>query len=171
MLTMLASAGSIFQTAEFWVAVSFFGFAALIVHYNVPGLIGKALDDRADTIRRELDAARQLREEAETLLADYKRKTATADEEAKAIVDQARLEAELLTEETRKNLAEMLERRSRLAEEKIARAEVQAVTDVRTAAAEMAVAAAERILRTSVSPQEASELVDNSIRDLKGRLN
>ena len=52
-------------------------------------MIGKALDDRADAIRKELDEARRLREEAQDLLADYKQKQRRAEDEAKAIVEQA----------------------------------------------------------------------------------
>ena len=45
----------------FWVLVSFIGFMALLGYFNVHKLIGKALDDRADAIRKELDEARRLR--------------------------------------------------------------------------------------------------------------
>ena len=129
------------------------------------------LDDRADGIRKELDEARRLREEAEALLADYRRKTERADEEAKAIVEQAKREAETLTAETKKGLAELLERRTKIAEEKIARAEAQAISDVRAAAVDTAVAATERILQGKLAAAGGAEQIDQSIRDLKGKLN
>ena len=47
--------------ALFWVLLSFIGFMALLAYYGVPRLIGKALDDRAEGIRKELDEARRLR--------------------------------------------------------------------------------------------------------------
>ena len=96
----LPGGGSILMTPEFWVAVAFFGFVGLLIYYRVPAMIGKALDDRAEAIRQELDEARRLREEAQELLADYQRKTREAEEEAKAIVEQARREAEALSAET-----------------------------------------------------------------------
>ena len=68
-------------------------------------------------------------------------------------------------------LAESLERRTRQAEEKIARAEAQAVGEVRAAAVESAVAAAERILQGKMTGTTASGLIDQGIRDLKGKLN
>ena len=76
--------------ALFWVLVSFIGFMALLAYYGVPRLIGKALDDRADAIRKELDEARRLREEAQALLADYQKKAKEAENEAKGIIDQAK---------------------------------------------------------------------------------
>jgi F-type H+-transporting ATPase subunit b len=157
--------------AEFWVAVAFVAFLLILAYYKVPALIAKALDDRADAIRKELDEARRLREEAQSLLADYQRKHRNAGQEAEAIVEQARREAEAFSAETRKALAETVERRRRQAEEKIARAEAQAVEDVRAAAVDMAIAAAERILREKAAGPGGASLIDESIRTIKGRLN
>lgn len=172
MLTMLAGPNdAMLAKPEFWVAVSFLGFVGLLIYYKVPGLIGKALDDRADRIRQELDEARRLREEAQALLADYQKKREAAEEEAKAIVEQARREADSLAAETRRGLLETLERRSRLAEDKIARAEAQAIADVRSIAVDAAVAAAERVLQAKATAQSGAALIDQSIRGLKGKLN
>jgi F-type H+-transporting ATPase subunit b len=157
--------------AEFWVAVAFAAFVLLMLYYKVPGLIAKALDDRAEGIRRELDEARRLREEAQALLADYQKKHRNAGQEAEAIVDQARREAEAFAAETRKSLAETVERRRKQAEDKIARAEAQAVDDVRAAAVDMAIAAAEKILREKAAGAAGAALIDESIRTLKTRLN
>ena len=171
MLTMLAAGTPALENPSFWVAVAFFGFVALMLYYKVPAMICKSLDDRADRIRAELDEARRLREEAQALLADYQKKREAAEEEAKAIVEQARREADSLAAETRKSLIETLERRTKLAEDKIARAEAQALADVRSVAVDAAIAAAERILQGQVNPASSAGLVDQSLRDLKGKLN
>lgn len=159
------------RTAEFWVAVSFVGFLAILVYYEVPALIAKALDERAAAIRKELDEARRLRDEAQNLLNDYQKKYRNAGLEAESIIEQARGEAEAYAKETRASLVESLERRTRQAEEKIARAEAQAVDEVRAAAVDTALAAAERILREKASGAAGAALIDDSIRSLKGRLN
>ena len=171
MLTMLAGGGGLIAKPEFWVAVAFFGFIGLLLYYNVPAMLGKMLDERAEQIRSELDEARRLREEAQALLTEYQKKREAAEEEAKAIVEQARREADSLASETRKSLIESLERRSRLVEDKIARAEAQAVAEVRSVAVDTAVAAAERVLAAKVSAQSGAPLVDQSIRALQGKLN
>ncbi len=155
----------------FWVLVSFLGFIALLMYYGVPALIGKALDDRATAIKAELDEARRLREEAQSLLNDYQTKAKAAEQEAKSIIEQAQREAEALASESQKALAESLERRSKLAEDKIARAEAQAVSEVRAAAVDAAVAAAEKIIAGKVSGAAAAGLIDEAIKDLKGKLN
>jgi len=159
------------STAEFWVLISFLLFFAVLFYKGVPKLITGALDDRADKIRTELDDARRLREEAQQLLADYQRKAREADEEAKTIIDQAKREAHALAEETRKATTESLERRTKLAEEKIARAETQAVADVRRTAVDAAVTAAETILKGKVASGSGNKLIDDALRDLKGKLN
>jgi F-type H+-transporting ATPase subunit b len=156
----------------FWVMIAFFAFVGLLYYYKVHKTIGKALDDRADAIRKELDDARRLRDEAQALLADYKRKSLEAETEAREILEQAKREAEALTEQTRKALAESVERRTKSAEEKIARAEAQALAEVRASAVDNAIAAAEKILKSKASAAStAAQLVEQGIKDLGGKLN
>lgn len=159
------------QHAEFWVLIAFLLFMGLLLYYRVPKLLASSLDDRAAGIRKELDEARRLREEAAALLADYQRKAREAEDEAKGIIDQAKHEAEVLAAETRKGLADQVERRAKAAEEKIARAEAQALNEVRSAAADAATAAAQKILQARVTGSTANSLIDESIRKLKGQLN
>jgi len=156
---------------EFWVAVSFFGFVALVLYYRLPQAVIDALDKRAEGIRQELDEARRLREEAQGILADYERKQRDAAKEAEEIIELAKRESQALAEETRTALQESLERRARLAEEKIARAEEQAVDEVRTRAVDVAVAAARSVIEKKMTPAAASKLIDQNIRELKGTLN
>ncbi|RTL72682.1 MAG: F0F1 ATP synthase subunit B [Hyphomicrobiales bacterium] len=159
------------RSAEFWVGVSFVIFIGILLYYKVPAMLTKLLDERAAGIRRELDEARRLREEAQALLSDYEKKHRNAAEEAQSIVENARREAETIAAEMRTNLKETLARRTRLAEEKIARAEAQAVNDVRAAAVERAIAAAERLLRERAAGAGGAALIDQGIRDLKTQLN
>jgi F-type H+-transporting ATPase subunit b len=156
---------------EFWVMISFALFMAVLIWKGVPGLIGKALDSRAAAIRTELDEARRLREEAQQLLADYQRKSREAEDEAKSIIDTAKREAERLGAETRKALSEQVERRTKAAEEKIARAEAQAVSDVRAAAVDLAIKASESILKSKIAGDASNSLTNAAIGDLKGKLN
>ncbi len=159
------------QDPVFWVSISFLLFLGLLAYYGVPAMIGKALDERAEGIRKELDEARRLREEAQALLTDYQKKAKDAETEAASIIDQAKREAEALAAETRKSLSETIERRSKIAEDKIARAEAQALSEVRATAVETAMAVAEKLIGARVGGGIASGLIDASIKDLKGKLN
>lgn len=155
----------------FWALVSLFIFIGIVVYYGVPGMIVRALDGRADRISKELDEARQLREEAQALLAEYQRKRREAEEEAEQIVADAKAEAERMTEDANAKLEEMIERRTKSAEDKISQAEHQAVAEVRARAADLAIAASERVLMQKVKGSVADEILAKSMDDLKGRLN
>lgn len=156
---------------DFWVGVSFVLFVVLLVYLKVPGMAAKALDERADAIQKELDEAQRLREEAQTVLADYERKKVEAQADAEKIITQARREAEIYGEEARRKMQEQIERRSRLAEQKIVQAEAAAVKDVRAAATDLAIEAASRVLAAEVKGAKASSLIDDSIAAVRKQLN
>ena len=157
--------------AEFWVAVAFVLFLAVLGYYGVHRKLVAALDQRSAKIRNELDEARRLRDEAQGVLAQYQRKRQEAEREAEAIVTGARAEAERLAAEAKVKVEEFVARRTKMAETKIAQAETQAVADVKAAAAEAAVAAAEKILTQSVAGKTADDLLAQGIRDMKAKLN
>jgi F-type H+-transporting ATPase subunit b len=91
--------------------------------------------------------------------------------ETKGIIDLAAKEAEILAAETRRSMKEHFERRMKLAEEKIARAEVEALREVRAAAAEAAVTAAQTVIAAKLTPEAADKLVSQGIAALKNKLN
>jgi F-type H+-transporting ATPase subunit b len=159
-----------FFNAEFFVALGFVIFVVLLGYLGVHKQIGGALDKRAARIKAELAEAARLRAEAEALLASFETRRAEADAEAAAIVTQAHAEAEALAKEAHERLAEFIQRRTRLAEEKIANAEVQALADVRAAAADAATKAAEVVLRSEVKGDFGGDLVAKEIAGLKSVL-
>ncbi len=157
--------------AEFWVALGFVFFLGLLGYVGVHKKIAKALDDRADRIRAELEEARKLREDAAQLLADYQRKRQEAETEAQGIIAGAQAEAERMAADAKTKVEEFVARRTRMAETKIAQAEAQATADVRAAAAEAAVAAAGKILTQETRGKPGDDLVARGIADLSKRLN
>ncbi len=156
---------------ETWVAVSFVIFVGVILYVGAHKKMIEALDHRAARIKSELDEAKKLRDEAAALLADYQKKQREAEGEAKAIVAEAKAEAERVAAESHAKVEEFVARRTKLAESKISQAEAQALADVRAAAAEAAVAAAEKILRDTAKGQVADNLVARGIQDVKAKLN
>src|SRR5919201_5070099 len=145
--------------AETWVAVAFVIFVGVMIYFGVHKLVVNALDQRSARIRGELDEARRLKDEAAALLSEYRRKQQTAEREAAEIVAGAKAEAERLALEAKTRMDEFVARRTKMAETKIAQAEAQALADVRAAAAEAAVAAAEKILTQTVAGKTADDLL------------
>ena len=157
--------------SEFWVAVSFFIFIGVLVYFGIHTKVVSALDARALLISKELEEARQLLEEAEKVLADYRRKLGDVETEVDNITALAAKQAETLTAETRQSLKEYFDRRIKLAEEKIARAEMEAVRELRSDAVEIAIAAAQNLIAAKLTPDRAKKLVSESIKALKSKLN
>lgn len=141
-------------------------FIGLLIYLKVPQSIAGMLDQRSQAIAKELHEARRLREEAEKLHAEYEAKRAAAESEAKAIVDAAKEQAVLVAEETRTAMMAAMARRERQAEERIASAETKASDEVRAAAADAAIAAAERMIRERMDDQAQAALVREGVGDL-----
>jgi len=137
----------------------------------VPALLGAMLDARAAAITKELDQAKALREEAQTLLVDYRQRAERAQSEAANILTESRAEAERFAAESREQLKAQLERRAKQAQDKIAQAEAQALSDIRALAADMAVEAAEKLIAARLDDKRSSALVEGSIKDLSAQLN
>jgi F-type H+-transporting ATPase subunit b len=156
---------------EFWVAVSFFIFLGVLFYFGVHKKLASVLDARAAEISKELDEARRLRNEAEKVLADYRRKETEAANEAGSIIALAAKEAEIFAAETRKSVKEHFDRRMKLAEEKIARAEADAIREVRSVAVDAAIAAAQTLIAEKLTSDRAEKLVSESIDTLKSKLN
>jgi len=157
--------------AEFWVAVAFVVFLGGLIYLGVHEMLVKFIDQRRDRIKAELDEARKLKDEAAQLLADYQRKRQEAEGEAQEIIAGAKAEAERLAVEAKAKIEEFVARRTKMAEVKIAQAEAQATADVRSAAADAAIAAAEKILTQETKGKLAGELIAKGIEDVRKKLN
>ena len=128
------------------------------------------LDARIAEIRREVEDAEKLREEAQSLLANYQRQQRQAIQDAEAIVEKAREDAERHKTEAEDAITEMVRRQEEQATEKIAQAEAAAVQEVREMAVDLAIAASERLLAERLSGAEGEALVDKAIEDLPTKL-
>ncbi|MDZ7874656.1 MAG: F0F1 ATP synthase subunit B [Rhizobium sp.] len=157
--------------ASFFALVALVLFFVLLAYLKVPGMMGKALDERADKIRDELAEAKRLREEAQHLLAEYQRKRKEAEAEAAAIVAAAEREAAALTAEAKQKTEEFVARRNALSEQKIKQAETEAVNAVRAAAVDLAIAAAEKVLAKKSDEAVQQSLFKASVGEVKSRLN
>lgn len=157
--------------ATFWALVGLIIFLGIVVYLKVPAMLAKSLDERAAKISKELDEARTLREEAQALLAEYHRKRKEAEKEASDIVAAAGREANAIVEEAKQKTEEYVARRNKLAEQKIASAEAEAIKEVRTAAVELAVAAATRVVAEKVDAKASESFFKDSLEQVKSRLN
>ncbi len=162
---------NIFSDPAFWAAIAFLGFIAVLFWKKVPAAINQSLDDRAKLIEKELEEARKLRVEAQDILADYQDKQKNADKDVAQIVEQAKKEAQSVAAETRENMKAMLARRLQSAEDRIVQAERQAAGEIRSLAADLSVAAAEKIMGKEVASSVNDSLFADTLSDLKTKFN
>lgn len=144
------------------------GLAMLIVVLamlwkKVPAAIGKALDSKIAVIRTQLDEAAELRKEAEALKAEYEAKARAAEGEAAAMVERAKHEAEAIRTKAEADAQALVERRTRMAEDKIAAEERAAVQELRATAADAAAKAAAKIIAERGDGATDRALVDQAI--------
>lgn len=167
-----AASGPFFSlgNSDFVVLIAFLLFIGVLVYFKVPGMIGKMLDDRSETIRRELDEARALREEAQTVLADFERKQKEVEEQAAQIVAQAKADAEEAAAAAKLELENSIARRLQSAEDQIASAEAGAVKQVRDQAIEVAVEAAREVIASGMGPQDYTDQIEAAIQTVDAKL-
>ena len=156
--------------ATFFVALSFILFVVFVVWAGLPSTIIKSLDDRSKQIKKELDEARILHEEAQKLLATEKRKLEQCDAEVEEILKQASEQAALITEKSNNLLKEEIQRKQKQADLKIAQARDEAIKEVKAKASELSLIIAKGYLKENIDDKIASELIDKSISDLKDNL-
>ena len=156
--------------ATFFVALSFVLFVVFVIWAGLPSTIIKSLDDRSEQIKKELDEARILHEEAQKLLATEKRKLEQCDAEVENILKQASDQATLITEKSNNLLKEEIQRKQKQADLKIAQARDDAVREVKAKASELSLIIAKEYLKENIDDNVASDLIDKSISDLKDNL-
>ncbi len=149
-----------------WVALAMLVVIGIALWQRVPGMIASALDKKIAGIREHIEAAENLRKEAEALKADYQKKAKAAAKDAEAMKAAAAEEAKQIVAKAKADASALIARRTKTAEEKIAAAERAAVADVRTRAASVAAAAAAQLIAKSHDGKADKSLIDQTISSL-----
>ncbi|MAR56122.1 MAG: ATP F0F1 synthase subunit B [Rickettsiales bacterium] len=145
-----------------WVLVSFIGFMLIFMRYVLPHVM-KGLDHRSEHIRSELEEAVKLKEHAQSLLTEYQRKQQEIHAEAEALLQQAKEDAAAMRSQAEADIQDMIARRTEVARGKIARAEMEAVADIRQHMAQVAVLAAQDILAEDAAKQKDDPYLDAAL--------
>lgn len=154
------------MTATAWVSLAMILVILLLLWKKVPSVIGSSLDKKIASIRANLDEAAALRADAEKLRAEYEAKAKAAAKEAEEMLAHAREEADAIVSKARTDATALIERRGKMAEDKIAAAERGAIAEVRAKAASAATAAASALIAERHSAKADKALVDEAIDGL-----
>lgn len=158
------------QNAEFWVAVGLVIFFGILVFLKVPNSAARMLDERGAKIQAALNEAEALRADAQSLLASLKSRREAAEAMSAQMLADAEAEARQMQADAKVKLERQIERRTQLADRRIATAEGQAAAEVKAAAAELAAAVAGHVLATRLAGQGADPIADRAIAHMPARL-
>ncbi|WP_208435116.1 F0F1 ATP synthase subunit B [Bartonella phoceensis] len=153
------------MTDTFWAFVGLVLFLALLVYFKIPQMAVCHLDARAKRIKDELDEALRLREEAQEVLAEYQRKHVEAEKDAQEIIAAAKHEVAAVIAEARTKAEEYVKNRNKLAEQKIAQAEADAIRMVSSSAIDLAVSVARTLITKELDSNKANELIKESLSE------
>ncbi|MGE4610193.1 MAG: F0F1 ATP synthase subunit B [Paracoccaceae bacterium] len=155
---------------NFVVLIAFTGFIGVLLYFGVPKLLTKMLDDRAEGIKSEIDEARALREEAQTILASFERKHKEVEGQVEGIIEHAKTEAQIAADAAKADLKDSIARRLQAAVDQIASAEQAAVREVKDKAVNIAIAAAGEVMAANMSADVAGGLIDDAIETVADKL-
>lgn len=158
------------KNTNFIVLLAFILFLLVLIYFRVPSLLAAVLDRRAEAIKKELDEARELREEAQSVLANYERRQKEVQEQANRIISSARLEAEAEADRAREMLKVTVDRRLAAAEEQITSSHAALKKEVQDKAIKIAVSAASRVISEQMTVAKANKLIDESISEIASKL-
>lgn len=168
----VAASGPFFslRNTNFVVLLGFLVFIGVLFYFKVPGRLTGMLDSRADGIKSDLDEARALREEAQSILASYERKHREVQAQADAIVANAKDEAVAAAEQAKVDLQASIARRLAAAEDQIASAQSAAIKEVRDTAVNVAIAAAGDVVAKQMTATSGNKLIDDAIAQVEAKL-
>ena len=158
-----------FLTPPIAIALAMVVVIAILIWQRVPGAIAKALDGKIALIREQLAEAESLRKEAEALKAEYAAKAASVDKDREGMIERAHHEADAIVAKAKTDAEALIERRTRMAETKIAAEERAAVDQLRAGAVDAAARAAARLIAARQDAPTDQRLVDQAIEDMSGR--
>ena len=146
-----------------WLLISFIALYLLMARVALPR-VADVLETRHGRIADDLDQAAQLKSQAETVIAEYEAALAAARGDAQATIAQAALEAAGKAEARNAEIAEALAADASAAAGRIDTAKTAALAEMHGVAAELAKAAAERLVGADVAQADVDSAVNAALQ-------
>ena len=151
-----------------WGIISFTVLLGLLYKFAWPG-IKAGMEARSERIRTDLDAADEAKADAQHLLDDYKAQLADAKNESARIIEEARQTADGLKRDAEQRLqTELAELRTRASAD-VEAAKQQAIADLRSEVATLAIGAAELVVQKNLDRGTQVQLIENYINQVGAR--
>ena len=153
--------------ATFWVAISFFIFFGVLIYLKVPQKINITMANQINEIKKELDNAEKLKEEAKNLLSDYENNIDKSIKESKEIIDIAKKENEKIIIEKTKKFHQIIEERKKNNEKKIFQMKENALKDIKNISVKISMETVENLIKNSIDKNKLEKIYDNSLKQAK----
>jgi len=153
--------------ATFWVAVSFFLFVGVLLYFKVPQKIFTTLDESINKIRKDIEEAEKLKEEAKNILSDYESRLDKSKVEIDLMIKNAQKESETNIIKINDQFHKIFENRKKMAEEKIKQMKLQATKDIKNYSVEVAIIALEKIIKNSIDKKKLDKIYVSSVNEAK----
>ena len=153
--------------ATFWVAISFLLFVILLFYLKIPQKVDQLLNENIKNIKKEIEHAENLKDEAKNIMSDYESKLSKSKIEIKKMLEDAEKQAEQNIIKTNEEFHFVIENRKKTAEDKIKQMKLQAIKDMKNSAVEIAVNSVEKIIKNSIDKKKLDKIYISSIDEAK----
>tara|TARA_Y200000002_G_C22371627_1_gene533355 strand:+ start:158 stop:655 length:498 start_codon:yes stop_codon:yes gene_type:complete len=153
--------------ATFWVMISFFAFLGLLVYFKIPQKIKNTLELNINDIKKQIDEADKLKEDAKNILTEHEKKISNSKTEVKQMINRASEDAEKNVIKTNKDFHNLMETKKRNAEERISQQKNQAIKDIKNASVKIAIESVEKLMKNSLDKSKLDKIYSSSIEETK----
>ena len=153
--------------ATFWVMISFFAFIGLLIYFKIPKKIKTTLDENILNIKKQIDEADKLKEDAKNILTEHEKKISNSKVEVKQMISKANEEVEKNVIKTNQDFHNLMESRKKNAEERIKQLKNQAVRDIKNASVKIAIESVEKLIKNSLDKSKLDKIYNSSLEETK----
>ena len=153
--------------ATFWVMISFFAFIGLLIYFKIPQKIKTSLEENISNIKKEIDEADKLKEEAKNILIEHEKKISNSKAEVKQLINKANEEAEKNMIKTNRDFHNLMDNRKKNAEERIKQLKNEALKDIKNASVKIAIESVEKLIKNSMDKSKLDKIYSSSIEETK----
>ena len=153
--------------ATFWVTVSFFIFIGILIYFKIPEKIKSLLDENILNIKKQINEAEKLKEDAKNILTEHEKKISNSKNEVKLMLEKANEEVDKNKIKISEEFYNLMENRKKNAEERIKQLKNQAIKDIKNASVLIALESVEKLLKNSLDKSKLDKIYTSSIEETK----
>ena len=153
--------------ATFWVMISFFAFIGLLIYFKIPQKIKITLDENINNIKKQIDEAEKLKEDAKNILTEHEKKISNSKTEVEQMINKANEEAEKNVIKTNVEFHNLMETRKKNTEERIKQLKNQALKDIKNTSVKIAIESVEKLIKNSLDKSKLDKIYSTSIEETK----